>query len=263
VEVDPAACVGVDVINLGVHDRVVPEAIWRLLDPDELAYDIGANIGQNASIMALRLGPQGRVVAFEPGPEAYRLLTRNVANWERYRLSPITIVPKGLSSKAGVGMLHETFELGGFSLEDQQNRPMGNASKGASHEIELTTLDAYAASAGRIGLIKIDVEGHELAVLQGASKLLHERRARDIIFEDYEPQPSPVARLLQAAGYEVTCLEPAWSKPVLMSLEDRAKLPAAEPYFSNFVATLDPERALARFRPGGWRCLSARAWLKE
>src|ERR1035438_2469227 len=57
VEVDPSSCVGLDVINIGVHDRVVAEAIYRLLDPSEVAFDVGANIGQNVSMMALVLGP--------------------------------------------------------------------------------------------------------------------------------------------------------------------------------------------------------------
>src|ERR1035438_5284679 len=73
VEVDPSSCVGLDVINIGLHDRVVTEAICRLLDPHEVAFDVGANIGQNVSMMALVLGPRGRVVAFEPGPTAWGL----------------------------------------------------------------------------------------------------------------------------------------------------------------------------------------------
>jgi predicted KAP-like P-loop ATPase len=67
VEIDPISHVGEDILNLGVYDRVVAEAIFRLLDPSEQAIDVGANIGQNVSIMALVAGRRGRVVAFEPG----------------------------------------------------------------------------------------------------------------------------------------------------------------------------------------------------
>lgn len=262
IEVVPSDRIGKDIMNLGLFERVIPEAIWRLLEPGELAYDIGANIGQNASIMALRLGPRGRIFAFEPGTEALHLLARNLASWERYDLAPITVVPKGLSSRSGVGILHETFELGGFSLEAQQNRPPGNASKGGSREIDLITLDSYSADAGEIALMKIDVEGHELAVLQGASQLLSARRVRDIVFEDYQPQPSAVARLLQSHGYEVVCLNPTWWKPDLMVIEERANLPADVFQLSNFLATRDPARARERFKPGGWNCLTVRARLK-
>jgi hypothetical protein len=68
VEVDPVSYVGQDIRNLGVFECIVPEAIVRLLDRAETAIDIGANIGQNTSIMALAAGPAGLTVGFEPGP---------------------------------------------------------------------------------------------------------------------------------------------------------------------------------------------------
>src|ERR1700682_5412948 len=131
VEVDAVSPVGVDILNLGVYDRVVAEAICRLSDPGEVAFDIGANIGQNAAMMALILGPAGRVVAFEPGPVAWRLLTRNVEAWAGYELAPITVVRQGISSCVGTGLLHEALDLGGFSLEDQPPGPRRTAPEGA------------------------------------------------------------------------------------------------------------------------------------
>jgi FkbM family methyltransferase len=143
-ELDIRSHVGVDILNLGVYDRVVPEAIYRLSDPGEVALDIGANIGQNASIMALTLGPQGRVVAFEPGPESWNLLTRNVQSWAPYEMSPITMVRLGVSSHVGTGLLQEADELGGFSLEEQAPGPPRTIPEGASGiNIELTTVDTF------------------------------------------------------------------------------------------------------------------------
>jgi FkbM family methyltransferase len=259
IEVDPNSHVGVDVINLGVHDRVVAEAICRLSEPGELAFDIGANVGQNTSMMALVVGPRGRVVAFEPGPEAWRLLTKNIASWMRYDLAPITVVHKGLSSRSGAGLLHEATDLGGFSLEDNPQPPR-IAPEGASGiEIELTTLDAFSCPATEIGLIKMDVEGHESAVLEGAVQILEQKRVRDIIFEDYQPQPSPVRLCLEAAGYTVFSLIPGWHKPILLTLEERSKRPQGEHEPSNFLATRDPMQARARFNGAGWKSLRVQA----
>ena len=254
VEVDPSSWVGLDVINIGLHDRVVTEAICRLLDPDEVAFDVGANIGQNVSMMALVLGPRGRVVAFEPGPTAWGLLTRNVASWAPYDLAPITIVPKGLSSRIGEGLLHESIDLGGFSLEDQPPGPTRIAPEGARGiKVELTTLDAFVSQSTEIGLMKIDVEGHELAVLDGAARILEQRLVRDFVFEDFYPQPSPVTVRLQAAGYEVFAPSPAWRRPILLPLQ------LSDKSLINFLATRDPDRARARFEADGWRCLRLRA----
>ena len=138
IEVDAKAWIGIDIINIGTHDRVVPEAIWRLLDSGEQAIDIGANTGQNASIMALKSGPQGHVTAFEPGPEQ--------------ECRELATLPAGADRDSAPGAV------------------------GSDVEIDMTTLDDYASFAGEIGLIKIDVEGHEGAVMEGAAMLLADSR---------------------------------------------------------------------------------------
>jgi FkbM family methyltransferase len=258
-EVGPDSIVGQDICNLGVYDRVVAEAICRLSDPGEQAFDIGANIGQNVSIMALIVGKRGRAVAFEPGDMSWRVLTKNVERWATYDLAPIAVVRKGVSSRNGPAVLHESVDFGQFSLEDHPpgtSRTSLEGSRGL--EIELTTLDAFVSDASEIGLIKMDVEGHELAVLQGAKRLLGQKRIRDIVFEDFELQPSPVTLLLQAAGYAVFALFPAWRKPVLLTLDEYAERNGSYGP-PNFLGTLDPDRAIARFQGAGWKCLKARA----
>jgi FkbM family methyltransferase len=259
VRVDPVSHIGVDVINIGMHDRVVPEAICRLLDAGEYGVDVGANIGQNASIMALVSGSQGRVTAFEPSPAAWDFLTGNVASWVAYDLAPIQLVRKGLSSQIGTGLLRDVGDLGGYSLEEETPFLPRIVQEGADKfEIELTTLDAFASEMGEIGLMKIDVEGHELAVLQGASRTLEQKRVRDIVFEDFNPQPSAVTGFLEAAGYRVFGLFHAWHKPMLLTLKERSKI-ARQGFETNFLATCDPDRARERFASAGWKCLRIRA----
>jgi FkbM family methyltransferase len=264
VAIDPSGYVGVDILNLGVYDRVVPEAICRLLDPGDLAFDVGANIGQNVSIMALVLGEQGRAIAFEPGQESWRLLTENVAAWEQYQLSPITVVRQAVSSRRGTGWLFESVDLGSFTLEkNAHGAPHVAAKTGSGISVDLTTLDEFTPPGTSIGLIKIDVEGHELSVLEGAARLLHEQCVRDIIFEDFQPQPSPVTMRLQAAGYIVFSLFTAWRKPALLSFEQLAARQSEEFPQVNFLATCEPARARKRFEGAGWKCLRLRARLRQ
>jgi FkbM family methyltransferase len=264
VELDPKSHVGLDIVNIGVSDKVVAEAICRLSDPEEVAFDIGANIGQNASIMALMVGPRGRVVAFEPGPTAWGMLARNVESWAAYALAPITVVRKGLSSRIGDGLLRESLDLGGFSLEDDApSEVMIAPEHSRGIKVELTTLDDFFSQSTKIGLIKIDVEGHELAVLEGSTRILGQGLARDIVFEDFCPQPSPVTLFLQAAGYEVLALLPTWRKPMLLTLEQLSKWRRPDYDPPNFLATLDTDRARARFDSPGWKCLRIRAKRKR
>jgi hypothetical protein len=56
------------IATLGIYDLVVSEAITRLLDPGDVAVDAGANIGYMSAIMAEQVGPDGRVMSFEPNP---------------------------------------------------------------------------------------------------------------------------------------------------------------------------------------------------
>ena len=95
--------------------------------------------------------------------------------------------------------------------------------------------------------------GYELSVLRGATNALKRRAIRDIIFEDFDPQPSAVTEVLQQSGYEVFRLADDWLKPLLLPL---GALPSAGKQDThNFLATSDSIRARARYRPVGWRCL--------
>jgi FkbM family methyltransferase len=254
IEVVPSH-VGIDVLNLGVCDPVVPESIFRLLDPGEIAIDAGANIGQNTAIMALAAGPRGSVIAFEPAVAAGNILARNVARWSRYDLAPITVERKALSARNGIGTLRAAADLGGYSLEEESPEPK----TGAAAEVELTTLDSYFASELQVGVIKIDVEGHEQAVLEGSRRLLRERRIRDIVFEDFQPQPSPVTHLLRSHGYTVFSLLMEWRGPVLLSAEAAPYLNGRPGGPPNYLATIDSGRAAARFARRGWKCLRIHA----
>src|SRR5579871_5650959 len=81
VSVRPTENVGNAIFYYGIFDLVVPEAIYRLADEGEWAMEVGANIGQNCSLMAYRTGRRGHVIAFEPHPEIFRELKDNFALW--------------------------------------------------------------------------------------------------------------------------------------------------------------------------------------
>jgi len=253
IEIDMPGFVSADILNLGIYDRIVPEAICRLLEAGEFAVDVGANVGQNACVMAVIAGPRGRVLAFEPHPGLRQILERNVARWRHHALAAIETVPHALSSSAGAAYLYEDEEFahnrGSASLEV----PSVVVRR---HTVELTTLDSWVSDDVSIGLAKLDVEGHERAVLEGAVRLLASGRLRDLIFEDLAPHASPVTGMLEALGYSVFALCSPWHKPRLVPHGGGAR---RRFHTHNYLATLDPARAHARFRAPGWRCLRLRA----
>jgi FkbM family methyltransferase len=234
--------VGSDIFWYGVFDRIVPEAIWRLLDKGETGVDIGANIGQNSSVMALRSGLSGWVIAFEPHPVTFAELQQNVANWANLRMARIQLENVALGRENGEAQLVIRGYLSGASL----------AAQGEGVKVPVRQLDDFLKGMP-VSVCKIDVEGHELAVLEGAAQALSRQAIRDVIFEDFNPMPSPVARLLQKNGFSVYQLTSGWLKPSLAPVREGINHPKDFSY--NYLATLAPQRARDRFRAPGWRCL--------
>lgn len=101
--------------------------------------------------------------------------------------------------------------------------------------------------------MKIDVEGHERAVLEGAERALADRRIRDVVFEDFDDPPTAVAQLLQGHGYEIFSLDHSLLRPLAGPPTRRAGgLSGADP---SYLATADPRRALDRLSRRGWAVL--------
>lgn len=252
ITVDPADTIGRQVHAFGLFELPVCEAITRLVDPGDHVVDVGANLGHMTSLLAVRTGPAGRLDSFEPHPEVYQALQANVANWQgQPGVAPITLHRMALSDVTGAAQLYDEGAGG-------DNCGLGSlfASPGGrrSFEVETVRLDQFLERTASLGLIKIDVEGAESFVFRGAERLLRERRIRDIVFEDQSAFPSESAILLRDVGYTVLALGVEFLGPHLSPAEQGlARLRTWDS--PNLIATLDPERALKRLAPRGWRSL--------
>ena len=233
--------------RIGTHELPVTEMMWRLTDSDDLALDVGANIGYYTSLLARRAR---KVIAFEPHPALSARLRENAANWS---YGEIVIEERAASDKTGKAELLEPsdFDLnsGTASLEDSST-----GSKGI--EVETVRLDELL-DGEKVGVLKVDVEGHELAVLEGLGECLGAGQVRDVFFEDHEPIPTPVSELLASNGYRVFSLEQKF-RGVSLGPADGP----AQHWYSwaapTYLATRDPERAEKRAGTSGWHCLRPR-----
>ena len=258
IEVDPHESIGRSIVALNVMDLTVLEAIWRLLDPGEVAVDAGANIGCMTAAMARRVGTGGCVHAFEPVPELLRQLERHCLSWRERTGAEIRVSPSALSRAEGTASM-EIPE--GF----RTNRGLSRLSNGSLNrtegtqrliEVETTTLDRQFQDGQRMGVVKLDLEGHETAALEGASVLLRERRLRDLIFEEHRPFPALSHRMLEECGMIVFRLARGMTGPRLVPGHSR---PSRDPDPANYLATFEPMRAQARFALSGWRVLRGRS----
>ena len=254
VDVRPNDNVGSDIFYFGIFDRIVPEAIYRLADAGELLLEAGANIGQNCSLMVHKAGPKGKVIAFEPHPEIFEELKSNAALWPEKTKSSLQLENVALADKTGEAWLsdgsHFHHNRGTASLS-QSEEPTGDS--GRRYKVMVRQLDEYLPAPLTVGVFKIDVEGHELSVLKGAADALARGAIRDIIFEDFSSTSSPTVEYLRQHRFTVFQLTASWWKPKLT--EAASTLNPSAGFSYNYLATTDPNRARARFQPGGWRCL--------
>ena len=185
-----------DLFWYGTKDRWEMHHLSKFVSSGSVFIDAGASFGFYAVQIAKRVGPAGRVYAFEPNPDTYKLLTENLA---LNGINRATAVECALGGTEGRGALATRPDNSGASTVVEGD------------SIALTTLDSFAAkhSLKRLDAIKIDVEGFEERMLTGAAATL--RKLAPVIFIEVNPpalaktgsSPQRVVDLLRSFGYEV------------------------------------------------------------
>jgi len=163
------------VCGTGIFEPEIVSRLTSFARPDTTVFDVGANVGLMA-IPVLRTHPSCRVVSFEPSPSSLPYLRRTVAG-SPYR-DRWTVVPTALSNTIGemdfaIGRQKDgLFE--GFTRKEGQE---------PSIRVAVSTLDDEWLRLGSpvVSVIKVDVEGAEGLVLDGATRLLGSQRPAVII----------------------------------------------------------------------------------
>jgi FkbM family methyltransferase len=159
-------------IAFGNLESSVQEAMIRHLGRGGVLYDIGANLGFFSMLGGHLAGLQeGHVYAFEAAPENAEAIRHNAL---LNGVSNITVIPKAVSAHSGRGRLQIVDDQSWSKLEDYGEHPYTEQ----VIEVELVSIDDLVA-AGELRpptIVKIDVEGAEIAVLEGMRKTIAEHR---------------------------------------------------------------------------------------
>jgi FkbM family methyltransferase len=148
--------------------------LQRTLRPGMVAVDVGSNIGFHTLLMARCVGPSGRVHALEPEPRNFGLLARAVegAGYQHVRLHQVAA-----ADAVGRGPLY----VAGAHRGDHRLMPASEPRPRVM--VATVTLDALLAGEDRVDLVKIDVQGAEVAVLAGLERTLERHRDLRILCE--------------------------------------------------------------------------------
>ncbi len=175
------------------------------LRPEDVVYDVGANIGFVGLVLSRHLsGLRARVHSFEPEPRNFESLCRNI------RLNELEdrVIPHRLALGPTEGEV-ELFVRGGAG----EGRHSTLARKGSTGSIQvpMTTLTLIAGSLEHCpDVLKIDVEGGEGRVLAGMDGLLKDERPRELFLEihpkgegDRMPSGEPIQEWLGDRGFQL------------------------------------------------------------
>ena len=190
--------------------------------------DVGANIGLHTLTMSELVGTPGQVIAFEPEAHNFRLLEENL------KLNGITNV---VLQQCAVSDQEGVCQIGLSPINYGDHRvSTGAPLSWQTQSVRMTTIDASVAPLpdNAIRLIKIDVQGHELHVLNGMKQTL-ERNPDAIIVIEVEPD------LLAHAGTSATelmSLLAAWGFTGWELLEHRI-VPVSPPWVYDLIRDCD------------------------
>lgn len=162
----------------------IDRLLRRLLRPGSVFLDAGANVGFVSLLACSALGPQSGVTAhgFEPDPTVFKWLEANC----RLNRFPIIANARALGSLEGEAELTVSARSGWSTLATEPNGGFTFLPKAGKVRVPVTTLDAYCRELDPAPtLVKIDVEGFECQVLDGAQKTLS--RVRPYLLVEINP----------------------------------------------------------------------------
>ena len=180
---------------LGSYKLSKQKILMEVLKEGSVFFDLGAHVGFFTLLASLLVGEQGRVVAFEPNPENVKYLNKHIEWNQRKNVAVI---------EAAIG---DQTQLVHF--DPCLTRAMGMVCSTGSMTVQMLTLD-YLYKEAKIPapqVIKIDIEGSECRALEGARKLISERRPVILVSTHGDELHEQCISLFGELDYRVDCID--------------------------------------------------------
>jgi FkbM family methyltransferase len=178
-KIDPSKDSGVELAlyETGTYEPGTLHVFQNFLNEGDCFIDIGANIGLMSIFASKLVGKTGKVISFEAHPETFKWLQFNI---DLNKATNIQANGFALGKRNGSALIYDNWDInrGGASL-------VVKSAESESYPVEIKVLDDLLDENTIPKLIKIDVEGFELPVLQGAEKTI--RKHQPILVVEYSP----------------------------------------------------------------------------
>jgi FkbM family methyltransferase len=187
------------------------EFAQHAVEPGDVVWDVGANLGVFGFAAAHRAGAAGRVLAIEADPWLAHLMRRSAVS-PRPGAAPVEVLCAAAADQCDV----QSFETPEWARSGSHLASSAGASEALvgrsveSHPVVCISLDWLAQRLPGPKVLKLDVEGSELQVLQGAEQMIARHRPK-ILLEVYERSAPAVGELLHRHGYTLYEMSPDWA----------------------------------------------------
>lgn len=226
-------------LTFGTFDLSQTEMLGTIIRPGMRVIDAGANIGYFTLLAAKAVGNEGSVWAFEPEPDNFNLLIKNI---EANGYTTVHAIPMALSNESSSRLFftdRRSGVHGSFSSDNLWR-------EGDGLQVSTTTLDDFARTemdGALIDFIKVDIQGAEALFVEGAIDILRDQGP--LVFMEYWPHglrnlgADPIAHLrtLEELGYSMRLLEERHGNlrpitlPEIVELENAASTKADPAFF--------------------------------
>lgn len=195
--VSPASALGVLKPSLERFDPRLFRLVRAFVNADDIVWDIGANMGVFTFAAAAKAGPQGRVIAIEADPCMAALIHRTERTKDP-RSAPIALMCAAVSNRRGIERLCVTPDAGQQHLEAAAS----TVEWSCQFPVPTLTVDELLEHFPAPSLLKADIEGAEVAMLEGSRRLLTEIRPHMLV-EVKIPNIRAVATIVHEHNYAI------------------------------------------------------------
>lgn len=205
------------------------------LKEGDVVLDIGANMGVYSLLSSQRVGPNGKILAFEPDKDNFQCLAKSI---EKNKFKNIIVYPFAVSNK------EETiyFQKNAFNSGNHQIRKEKTADNQAS--IKAVCLDDFLKEEPKIDVIKIDIQGAEFFAFEGLKDIIN-RFPNIVIFAEYWAdglkkmgvKPGDYLDLLKSLDLNIFMIDGKNSKLIPLNYDDIINNKSYEKDYLNFVLT--------------------------